>query len=159
MQRRELKFNNLDDAIAEIHHLRDQGYDRVGNWSLEENLEHLNKTMRMAVDGPQFFLPALVRPLLRWFVLPKMRRGEVVRFQAKAPDPLQPESSGDLNQLVDEFETLAKKIMNPEMTFPEKHPVFGKISASDWRANMVWHAAHHLSFLIPTKASANVSME
>jgi hypothetical protein len=150
MERRTLRFKDLNEAIAEIHRLKDGGYEQAGRWSLGENLDHLNRTMQMAIDGPPFKLPAPLRPILRWLLLPKMKRGDIIRFKAKAPPALQPANDLQIDEGVRQFESLAAQIMDSNTQLSPVHPVFGRISADDWRAMLTWHAAHHLSFLVPT---------
>lgn len=149
MERRPLRFEHLDEALAEIRKLAGIGYDRAGNWSLEQNVDHLNKTMRMAIEGTSFKFPALIRPILKWLFYGKMKRGERIKTRATAPAPLQPDDDLRLESLIDEFEKLAAQIESPDTELVDLHPVFGKFSREEWQIMQRWHAAHHLSFLIP----------
>lgn len=149
MERRPLHFENLSEAVAEIRRLADGGYDRAGNWNLEQIVGHLNKTMWLAVEEAPFRLPAIIRPVLKWIVFGRMKRGiPLKKFRAPAPAPLQPDDNQRLENLIEEFERLATLIESPDAELLDRHPVFGKFSREDWQINHRWHAAHHLSFLI-----------
>ena len=156
MDRRPLQFSNLQEAVEDAHRLNDDGYHRAGNWSLAENLDHLNKTMRLAIDGPSFMLPAPIRPLLKWYVFGKMKRGEVITARANAPEPVQPANDVEVDAALAEFARLAKLIESDDTQLASMHPVFGKFTREEWKIMQRWHAAHHLSFLLPMGASVGV---
>lgn len=153
MERRVLRFHHMNDAVADARRLAEYGYDRVGNWSLEQNLDHLNRSLRMAQEPIDFKLPWFVRPLLKWLVFPKMRKGAVIRMRASAPKPLQPAEDLNLAEQLQEFERMAGIIESPDSTLLEQHPVFGKLTREEWQIMQRWHASHHLSFLLPREAT------
>ncbi|MCA9175231.1 MAG: DUF1569 domain-containing protein [Planctomycetales bacterium] len=153
MERRVLRFQHMDDAVADARRLAEHGYDRVGNWSLEQNLDHLNRSLRMAQEPIAFKLPWFMRPLLKWLVFPKMRKGAVIRMRASAPKDLQPGEDLNLAEQLQEFERLAGIIESPDSKLLELHPVFGKLNREEWQIMQRWHASHHLSFLLPREAA------
>lgn len=149
MQRRHLRFAHLDEAVQEISRLQACGYDRAGNWSLEQIVDHLNRAMRMAVDGPPFMLPAPLRPLLKWLFFGRMQRGEMLKLRGRAPASMQPTADSDFDAGKAEFASLAAVIESDETPLAPVHPVFGRFRRDEWRVMQRWHAAHHLGFLTP----------
>lgn len=151
MERRALRFANLTEAVADARQLQKTNYERAGNWSLGEVIDHLNKTLLMAIETPTFKgPPAIIRPLLKWFIYGKMKRGDVIKFRASAPKLLLPDDDKDLEESLAEFERLTSLVESGEAQLLPTHPFFGKFSRDDWLIMQRWHAAHHLSFLIPT---------
>lgn len=148
-ERRPLTFATLSDAVADARRLSESGYERAGNWNLAQVLDHLNKTLAMAVSPYPRPVPALFRPLLRWLIYRRMKRGDVIRFRASAPSSLQPDEQLDELQVLAEFERLCALLENDTTQLVPLHPFFGAFTTEDWRIMQRWHAAHHLSFLVP----------
>ena len=148
-KRRKLRFHSLRDATTDAQQLRRLGYQRAGNWTLAQNLDHLNRSMQMAVDGSPFFMPALVRPILRMIFMPVMRRGIQIGMRASAPKPLRPAESPDEQATADRFERLVDQLLDPTVELVSMHPLLGKFTREQWLVMQTWHAAHHLSFLVP----------
>ncbi|MCA9261369.1 MAG: DUF1569 domain-containing protein, partial [Planctomycetales bacterium] len=111
------------------------------------------KTMEMSHTKATWGLPRLVRPLLRWLYLGKVLRGEQLGFRATAPPQLAPSDDVDLDDARQRLQAEVELVQNPSTEFLPAHPVFGApFAAEQWRGMHLWHAAHHLSFLIPTAA-------
>src|SRR5687767_4143220 len=76
IQRRILRFNSLDDALAEAERLvaaeREGRLDRAGNWPLGQTFGHLATWANFAFDG---YPPAIRAPLPVRMVLRLMRGG------------------------------------------------------------------------------------
>lgn len=155
MKRRNLNFKHLNDAVADTRQLA-AGYHQTGRWNLEQNLNHLNKAMRIAIEGLNWQLPAVIRPVMRWMFLSRMVRlgSNAIRIKATAPPALQPDEQLNREGQLNEFERLATLIESPETRLMESHPVFGRLDRHQWQIVQRWHAAHHLSFLVPD-ASGN----
>lgn len=149
VERRTVRYTHLSEAVEDVERLSEQGYERAGTWSLEQNLDHLNKTMTMAIEGTTFKMPFFLRPLLRLLIWPKMKRGDVIRFRASAPPFLTPDDGPNLDAAIEEFQRLTAEIES-DRPLTDFHPVFGKFNREDWVLMQRWHTAHHLSFLVPT---------
>ncbi|MDQ3438916.1 MAG: DUF1569 domain-containing protein [Planctomycetota bacterium] len=144
--RRQLKFDNEDEVIAEVHRLR-RGYVEAGAWSLPRMCAHLDKAVQFRMQpGP--FPPNTreqdgrkdqVRGILASGKLPE---GIV------APDAmLPPDHCGD--ESIDGFiATLELYKRFPGPTAP--HRIFGHLAEPDARRLNLIHCAHHLSYLTPT---------
>lgn len=149
MDRRPLTFADLTEAVSDARGLQETGYERAGNWSLAEVVDHLNKSLMMALEPPGFKAPAIVRPLLKWLIFGKMKRGDVITFRAKAPAAMQPDADLDVDATLAEFERLAEVVESGDKELLPTHPIFGAFSREEWLTMQRWHAAHHLSFLVP----------
>lgn len=153
MNRRELQFQNLAEAVADVRMLQENEYQQLGNWSLAPMLDHLNKTMTGAFEPNVKPMPAPIRWLLRHTVMRRLLSGKQLKFRAPAPKELQPEDAVQLKDAVAQFENLCHRL---ESTNEEVRPInaaFGRFDRSDWLRLSIWHAGHHLSFLVPsTKA-------
>ena len=132
MTRRKLAFSNLNEAVEEVESLQQSSFTAVGNWSLEQILDHLNRTMRMATEGPPFFYPAPIRPILRWLIYPKMKSGIQMAAGGPTREALEPDEKKDLNDLVNEFRELSARIMAPDANLAPIHPLMGKFTNEQW---------------------------
>ncbi|HEX8323592.1 MAG TPA: DUF1569 domain-containing protein [Tepidisphaeraceae bacterium] len=143
-QRRSLDFQNFDQLIADVARLQAHGYDRVGQWSLEQILDHLTRVMQIALDptaGPPRPVRMLLRPIL-WYLLktrsmPTMPAPKIVRPPA--------EIDGNVYARFAAITEQAGHLSGDTID----HPAFGRISVTDWQQLQLVHAARHLSFLIP----------
>ena len=148
-KRRRLKLNGLQEAIAEVERLDAGGYRQAGSWGLAGNLSHLNKSLNLCFEPFPFITPAPIRPIMRAVMVPLMKR--CVQFPAgfKAPPPLQPAEDLELAAEIAEFKRLVGAVLNPDSQLQPNHPLLGKFNREQWIIMQTWHAAHHLSFLVP----------
>ena len=151
VERRSIRFAHLNEAVADARRLASGPYEWAGNWSLEQNLSHLNKGLQMAFEPTEFGIPFIVRPALRWMFLNRMERlgSEAIRFRGTAPPALQPQENLVLDSLLADFERLCGQVEAINAVFVPRHPVFGRFNTEQWRVMQRWHCAHHLSHLIP----------
>ena len=151
MKRRDLRFADLSEVVAEVHKLKENGYTQAGNWDLGTMCDHLNKTMHMVIHGFDFKYPYLLVVATRWLLLKKVLRCDPVGFKATNPKSLTPSEDVDEEKVIAEFEDYVAQLASSEVALIEDHPVFGKITRPQCVKVQIWHAAHHLSFLIPNK--------
>jgi len=144
LRRRPLKFADPDAVTAEVRRLR-AGYERAGNWSLEQTCWHLNKAMYYSMQpGPHD--PARVG-LVRRLQLKVILAMELIPRGRQAPQrvlpPDQPEES-----VIDEFLITLQALK----TFPgpfAPHRMFGKMDDKKFFRFHMIHCAHHFGFLAP----------
>ncbi len=149
--RRPLQFDCLRDTVREVHRLHDSDYTMVGNWDLAKACRHLSKTLRMSIEGAPFNLPFFLKPVARWVLFRSVMSGTPTRLPLKTVKQFSPEDAADVEAEVADYEEMVEKIMSDDAPLLEVHPVFGRVSKDQWRTFHAWHAAHHLSFLIPSK--------
>lgn len=153
-ERRQLRFETLDDAVVDARHLLAVGYDKLGNWDLDQCCQHLTMWMSYQIDGyPP--TPLLVRPLLALVRMTKGRsmakklldQGEMKPGLPTIPQSV-PKNGG---QDAEAVEDLAKAVHR----FKEYNgsllpsPLLGELDRDDWDKVHRIHAAHHLGYLIP----------
>ncbi len=157
--RRPLTFRTLEESLQDIQQLSKREYTKSKNWDLGQICSHLNKTMRMSFDGADFGLPFFVQPFVRQIFMRTVRKGKQYHGAPKAPAQVTPDESVDIEQEIQEYETLVRRLYEDEKEILPKHPIVGKLSPEDWRLFHAWHAAHHLSFLHPIDSNSVLQSE
>ncbi len=149
--RRPLRFANWDEVIADAENLLQNGYTKLGRWSLGQVTFHLSEWLRYAMDGyPMKKLPWLLRVTLgRWMfnkILKSRKYGErgMTARQSIGPETLD-DAQGvqTLKQVVERWKTFRGVC--------QTSPLFGKIGREEFNELHLIHAEHHLSFLVSPK--------
>lgn len=148
-RRMDLHFASLLDTIADVETLHKHGWQRAGNWSLGQILDHLNITLRFSFGEIPFFLPTPIRGLTKIFFWPTIERGKPIRIRGVAPKKIQPRPEPDEAQMVREFVELVERHFDEAVEIAPVHPVFGRLQRQDWLKVQKWHVTHHLSFMVP----------
>jgi hypothetical protein len=149
MHRRTLHFGCYGDVLREADSLLAAGYERAGSWSLGQMGHHLAVVVEMSIDGfPTRPYAWPVRKVMRWLFLGRIQRHAVFRRRIPAPTFILPPDAADdraglerLRRATERFEAWGGP-MQPS-------PVFGPLTAAEWRELHLWHCEHHLSFLHP----------
>lgn len=142
--RRPLDFQTFDQLTADVAVLRQRGYDKVGNWSLEQILDHLTKTMLQTLDAQK----GLPRPV-RWLMKPIIANLLRTRKMPTVPAPKSVRPGPTVEPGVED--RFADAIRRSAALTGDRidHPAFGWMSVHDWQQLQLIHAGRHLSFLIP----------
>jgi len=148
-ERRQLRFESLDDIAAEVDRLAGSKSVRaVGNWSNGQVLQHRATTMNNSIDGFSSFVPGPVRLLLRLF----MRRRFLTkpmppgfRLPANAGNMLPPPTTWDA--ALANFRQAMQRVKTEIHRSP--HPAFGPMSVDEWTQIHCRHSELHLGFLVP----------
>ena len=150
IERRRLDFRSYDALLADVARLRDQGYDRAGNWQLPQILAHLARTMDVVVDRAAKPMPRPLRWVARRLALPwvlkrrRMPTGVPIPPMVRDASPTPP--APDVAAAALEA-AIARARAHAGPTIG--HPALGTIALDDWHQLQLIHAAHHLSFLVP----------
>jgi Protein of unknown function (DUF1569) len=152
--RRRVQYESLDALLADAEFQTASGQRTLGNWTLAQILDHLSRSLRVAVDGTDavFPLPARVflhlvrkrffsRPLAPGFHVPPkleavLRPGTDLSIER---------SLQELREAIVRFER-AKEVA--------LHPAFGRLTREEWRQITLRHAELHMSFVVPQPQSA-----
>lgn len=149
LTRRSLKFNDLDEVLAECRNLHQTGYQRVGKWSLGQICRHLRMTFDSSIDGypiwMSFFAP--LRPFIRGLMLPRLLRGDSPKGVPTAPMFAPPEDVDDAEE-IEIFAASLQRLQNHQGVF-KPHPGFGRMESEQMKRFHTVHSAHHFGFLIP----------
>ena len=148
--RRQLRFERLDDILADIDHLQSSSnLKTLGNWSVDQILNHLAKAMTKSIDGFDTSMPAPLRLLMR--VLMKRRilnKGMTPGFKLPAraaaemqtPSVSAAEAFANLRRTIDRLRTETTRAPSPFL---------GRLTADEWNRLHCRHCELHLSFLVP----------
>jgi hypothetical protein len=152
MQRRELRFQDFDQVLADADRLLAGGYQRAGNWSLAQVCDHLARIITLSLDGFPSLMPWPVRVLARWFALGPILRHKVFRRRFNTPTYLVPAADATDRDAVERLRAVLTRFK--ESTGPlHPSPLFGRLSRDEWREVHLWHCEHHFSFLSPNPKS------
>lgn len=153
-QRRALRFNSLDEAIAEAERLvqseRDGELTHVGNWDLGQTLGHIATWASFAFDGypRETVPPTLIRLMGNTIGRIILKRGMMPGIRIRnipggtvGLDPM-PADEG-LARLRAAFDRLAQNVPTIE------NPFFGQLRHDQWIALNLRHAELHMGYQIP----------
>ena len=151
--RRDLAFATFDDLLAELDRVEaavNAGtISTTGNWSPGQNMSHVSKLMRCAIDGFDGSAPAIVRFFAKLLYKKKALGPDPMPSGFKLPKQaafmLPDEGISDLEGLK-QLRDQAVRIKNGEQ-FTHPSPVFGALTHDQWAIIQLKHAAMHLSFL------------
>ena len=147
--RRTLRYNSLDDILADAEQLASGPIKAVGNWSPGQIFEHLARGYTLPLDGVVLPIPFYVRWGARLMLGIFLRNGMPAGIKldgesAQAlvpPDNITPQTG-----LVDLRQGIA---LWKAKTIVPRHSVFGNISDDQWTQVHLRHAELHMSFLSP----------
>lgn len=151
--RRTLKFNSLDDIIADVEKLNQGNRRTIGNWSEGQILTHVTIIMDWCIDGAPVKAPWIARVMgffiKGWFLRRPMPAGFKLPEDA-AKHLVPPETSWD--------DALARfrKVMERMKAIAERKPspFLGKLSREQWDQLHCRHCELHLSFILLEPADA-----
>lgn len=151
MNRRTVRYPDFDAVLADVDGLLAGGYDRGGRWTLGQMGHHLATVIEMSMDGFPSAFPAPFRLLARWLVLGRILRHQRFGAGYAAPKYMEPPENPDDRAGVDRLrQAVARFRAHPGPLAPS--PLFGRLTAEQWREVHLWHCEHHFSFLHPMAA-------
>ena len=149
--RRELSFNSLADAVAEVERLASGEVRTTGNHSFGQIIEHLALSLdvgagRLTAPKPPFFMK-LMMPLIRRMVLNDKPLEPGVKLPAQGEAFFWPDKEFNVSEALDH---LKDSVSHYQKHGPlEKHPFFGNLTREQSEDLNIRHAALHLSFVHP----------
>jgi hypothetical protein len=146
--RRKLRFNSLDDILADLKDLEGQRLKTLGNWSVGQILVHLSVPMNGAIDGIKLPVPWYFRWIARLFKR-KLLNGAMppgFKLPKEAEDVMVPDDAP-----AEEGFAILRKAIARLKTEPhrEPSPVFGPLTIEEYNTLMCRHCELHLSFIVP----------
>jgi hypothetical protein len=140
--------------FAAIHHEADQflkhGYERLGKWSLGQMATHLAILVEMSVRGFPWYVPWPLTLPFRWFALGGILRRKQFGAGLQGPKFAMPPETVEDRAGLDRLVAAFAEFDAATRVYPS--PLFGSLTHEQWREVHLWHAEHHLSFLIPRTA-------
>lgn len=154
IERRTLHFERLEDAVADAQVLLDNGYERLGSWSLAQCCRHLSLLMQYPLDGfPAFPLSMRVSMwVLRHTYAPRMLKK--ILDAGQWPEGIPTDGNSVPNQVdsdadgVHELRNAVSRLMDHS---GELKPslLLGLLDKPTLIKLHRIHAAHHVGFLVP----------
>ncbi len=146
--RRQLKFQSLDEVLADAERCANEDYEPLGNWSAGQIFAHIARAMHGSIDGMTFQVPWPIRILLKLFrkryINGPMSPGVTLPSTAKSliaePTVTAEQGLADLREAIARLKQSATRAPSP---------AFGPMSREDSDRLHMTHAAMHLSFLTP----------
>lgn len=149
--RRELKFQNLAEVLAEIERLASGDVRTTGSHSFGQILNHLTLSQDVAVGRCEAPVPPLiirlVMPLMKRMVINSKPLNPGVKLPASGESFFWPDKEFDVATAVSDFRA-SVEYYNSHSPL-ERHPFFGKITKAECDELNCRHAALHLSFVHP----------
>ncbi|MEM6332409.1 MAG: DUF1569 domain-containing protein [Planctomycetota bacterium] len=151
--RREVRYETLDEALADVERLAAAGpVEALGNWTAAMNIEHVCFGIEFATDGypPEAAqTPFIVKTMM------KLMKGRVLKKGfgpgIKPPDAIAKTFAPDPNATLEgAIERLRKAIAGArERGMTQPNPLLGKLTAEEYEAFSCRHAELHFSFIVP----------
>ena len=141
--RREVRYQSLDDFLADAEHFATANVQQLGNWSPGQIYEHLSRSMKSSIEGFPSSLPAPVRFLLSMFMKQRMLT-KSIPSGFKSPSYFVANKISNEEGLASLRDTISR-LKTDSTRAP--HPGFGKISIEEWTQFHLRHAEMHMSFL------------
>ncbi len=144
--RRELRFDTMDDILDDATAMATAGWRALGNWSLGQACYHLAKTIEMSIDGIDYKAPWYFR------IVGKLRRNKMLSstFPSGFKGPPQiVERLETTNEVSDDeglkmLESAIRRFKSEPQRKP--NPFFGDLSDADWLRLHCRHSELHLGF-------------
>ncbi len=147
--RRQLRFETVEDILADVEHLNGSKFKALGNWSGGQILKHLATVMNSSIDGMPpmrlaWYMRLMARLMKGWLLSGKMPPGFKLKDEA-ATSFIPQETNWDeglrlIRGAVRRQQTESKR---------EPSPFLGPMTREDWNRLHCRHAELHLSFLVP----------
>ncbi len=154
VDRRTLKYNNLDDLARDIRMMAGQGIKTSGNWTAAQNIEHVTLLIDASIDGFKFNVPLPLRVLgrlIRGRVLNKGIPAGKIKIPPVAKASFDPDPATQLEDAVQHLSDSVERAKQKKMTHAS--PIFGKLTHEQWVQLHCRHAEMHFSFLLPATES------
>lgn len=150
-ERRELKFQSLDEVLQEVETLAAGKVRTTGNHSFGQILNHLALSQdvsagRVQPPPPPFFMK-LMMPLMKRMIINSKPLKPGVKLPAKGEAFFWPNKEFDVPASLEYFKDSVDYYKSNGPL--DVHPFFGKITSAECDELNCRHAALHLSFVHP----------
>lgn len=148
MPQRQLDFQSINDAIAELERLEKSGCTSLGNWDFAQVCDHLSFFVEGALDGHQFKVPWIFKAMFGRMVLNRILSKRHMKPGVFTPQKPLPLPGGDPKAAA---ARLRKALIRMRDHMGEFHdsPFFGHLTPDQWCELQTIHCAHHFGFLEP----------
>lgn len=147
--RRKLRFESLDDIVADAERLSAGDCRALGNWTLGQCFTHLARGMDLSIDFDETIKPPrIVRWVAPWLKGRLLRKGlsPGFRLPKNAAAKLIPPAT-DTQEGLDLLRRAVERQHRESRRVPSV--VFGPMTREEWDQLHLRHAELHLSFFVP----------
>lgn len=156
-KKRQLKYNDFDEMMADVNSLLENGYVSNGNWTLAQACGHISDWMRFPMDGypnPPFFMKAIfwvmkvtVGPGMKRKILAEGFKGGMPTAPETVPKPdamSDQDAVAELQTTVDRVKAYNGELIPSPLFGPQDKELHTKVS--------LLHAEHHFGYLEPKQS-------
>ncbi len=143
--RRQVRYESLDDFLADAKQLAEGEVKTLGNLTLGQILGHVALSLDASIGGTGFMMPAPVRFLMSLMMKKKYLTGSLPAG-FKSPSSFVPEEMSVSDGLAKLQAAVDRQDNESERSL---HPAFGSIGRDGWDAFNLRHAELHMSFVLP----------
>jgi len=147
--RRTLKFNTLDEILADIEKLNQSKRRTIGNWSDGQILKHLSVPMAWCLDGAQLRAAWYIR-LMGWLIKNRFLKNPMppgFKLPAKFAEVLEVPPTTSWDDGLQTIRTMIARMKAESQRHPS--PFLGELTREQWEQLHCRHCELHLSFIIP----------
>jgi len=144
--RREVRYGNYDELLADAEQLAGQPVQTLGNRAHAQNYKHIAMSLDTSIDGSSFMMPAPARWLMSLLMKKKFLTKTIPpgfktsKELVASENTTLEESLSDLRRAVERQKNESNRAI---------HPGFGRISRDEWNQFNLRHAEEHMSFIVP----------
>jgi hypothetical protein len=146
--RRSVRYNSIEDLLADAERLAKSPHRTIGNWSLGMILKHISDAYKMGLDGAAFMAPWPLRWYLRTFMKQRFLQGPMpagFKLPKRAASLLPSETSpadglAALQKVTSRWKSESQRAI---------HPALGNLTPAEWDQLELRHAELHMSFVLP----------
>lgn len=149
--RRHLRYDRVEDILADAERLAQGEVVTIGNWSFGQILEHIARVMRGGIEGIPVTVPWWMRvilPLMKKRVLSRMPPAGF-KLPPDAEKILWPTTDCSVEQGLQSLREATR--LWQENPTRQVSPFLGQLSNAEWDQLQMRHAELHMSFVKPAE--------
>ncbi|NRA58278.1 MAG: DUF1569 domain-containing protein [Phycisphaerales bacterium] len=143
--RRELRFETMQDILADAESIAAGPATTLGNWTAAQNIEHVRLLVHMSRVGADFMMPWPVRVLGRLLKTRFLRSS--FKPGLKTADVFQPPAEITMDEAIAAFRTEIG-LASEAGAMSEPSPFLGKMTHEEWVQLHCRHAEHHFGYVV-----------
>lgn len=147
--RRTLRFQTLEEMLADVENLAGVPTRTLGNWSFGQILDHVAMWLEFPLDG----FPITIPWYIRWLVWPF--KGTMIRsamrpgfnWGEREAKLVTPQREVSVGEGLARLRRVIARWRSEQPKYPS--PLLGKLTPQQWEQFQLRHAEHHLSYVVP----------
>ena len=152
-ERRTVRYESLDELLAEAEALTGTNFKLSGNWTLGQILKHIALVLEASIDGGLAPVPVPIKIVAKLLMRNKFLNGSIpagFKIPSSGRDKFEPSADVTTEDALEHLRRGVERCKSEDKRAP--HPVFGDLTPDEWNRFNLRHAELHLSFVIPDQA-------